>query len=455
VAWHFYHPLVRRLANSLQLEQELAADALGAQYAGGRMLYLRSLAQIALRQDSKSLYWPARAFLPAHGTLMKRIIMLQTKERTPGPWTVRMSRILTGTLLFGTALAVSTWRGPSQSLAADGSVQKEEAMPVATTVILGGLRREPFDLTYAPRDAIGLIAFRPAEIFAAPGMQAGADLVNRELAQLLQESRLPDLNLKIEDIDQVMGGVFIRFDEKAPEGRHGQILSSISYIRTVKPFDWKKHLHAAFPDLCEITHAGKVFYKSSKPAVFMTTSNCYFTPDDRTIVFDTENKLRRLLEGKTDAPLPYLNKEMWCRVEKDLVALAWDNRSPEIAKTAADSKDPEVGLFLRSNCQMVFGVDGPDIFRFRGLAQCASEEDGKKLVNQIQAMVQLAKGGLVQARAVLKDAAMKKEQEAAIKISKDFLDQVKIDHQGTKVFFQSEVKADMADLIPTAYQKSN
>jgi len=50
---------------------------------------------------------------------------------------------------------------------------------------------------------------------------------------------------------------------------------------------------------------------------------------------------------------------------------------------------------------------------------------------------------------------MKKEQEAAIKISKDFLDQVKIDHQGTKVFFQSEVKADMADLIPTAYQKSN
>src|SRR5262249_47446930 len=35
VALHFYHPLVRWLAGRLQLQQELAADALGALGAGG------------------------------------------------------------------------------------------------------------------------------------------------------------------------------------------------------------------------------------------------------------------------------------------------------------------------------------------------------------------------------------------------------------------------------------
>ena len=65
VVLNFYHPLVRWMAGRLQLQQEQAADAMGAQFAGGRARYLVALSSLALRQDGRSPCWPARAFLPA------------------------------------------------------------------------------------------------------------------------------------------------------------------------------------------------------------------------------------------------------------------------------------------------------------------------------------------------------------------------------------------------------
>jgi len=54
LALHFYHPLVHWLARRLRLEQELAADAWGAEASGGRETYLMTLAQMALRQDDRA-----------------------------------------------------------------------------------------------------------------------------------------------------------------------------------------------------------------------------------------------------------------------------------------------------------------------------------------------------------------------------------------------------------------
>ena len=85
-----YHPLVRWMAGRLQLQQELAADAMGARFAGGRARYLVALSRLALRQDGRSPCWPARAFLPARGTLIRRIAMLRDRipDRRPfdRPW---------------------------------------------------------------------------------------------------------------------------------------------------------------------------------------------------------------------------------------------------------------------------------------------------------------------------------------------------------------------------------
>ena len=50
VVLHFYNPLVHWLARRLRIEQELAADALGAMAAGGSGPYLKTLAMMALRR---------------------------------------------------------------------------------------------------------------------------------------------------------------------------------------------------------------------------------------------------------------------------------------------------------------------------------------------------------------------------------------------------------------------
>jgi beta-lactamase regulating signal transducer with metallopeptidase domain len=73
LALQFYHPLVHWLTKRLILQQELAADAVGALLAGGTDSYLRSLSRLALEQDTPPAYSPARAFLPSRGTLIRRI----------------------------------------------------------------------------------------------------------------------------------------------------------------------------------------------------------------------------------------------------------------------------------------------------------------------------------------------------------------------------------------------
>ena len=77
LAVNFYHPLLHWLSGRVRLEQELAADALAATVSGGRTAYLRTLAELSLRCAESHVAWPARAFLPSHGTLLRRIEMLR------------------------------------------------------------------------------------------------------------------------------------------------------------------------------------------------------------------------------------------------------------------------------------------------------------------------------------------------------------------------------------------
>ena len=58
LALHFYHPVARWMLRRLLLQQELAADALGAHFSGGREAYLAVLSRMALRQEGASC-WPA------------------------------------------------------------------------------------------------------------------------------------------------------------------------------------------------------------------------------------------------------------------------------------------------------------------------------------------------------------------------------------------------------------
>ncbi len=128
VVLNYYHPLVRWMAARLQLQQEQAADALGARFAGGPTRYLVALSSLALRQDGRSPCWPARAFLPARGTLIRRIAMLRDGSNITtlrAAWS-RARRLLTAFGLIGLTIGVATLRGPARG-AEDGPAASASA----------------------------------------------------------------------------------------------------------------------------------------------------------------------------------------------------------------------------------------------------------------------------------------------------------------------------------------
>ena len=214
VVLNYYHPLVRWMAGRLQLQQEQAADAMGAQFAGGRARYLVALSSLALRQDGRSPCWPARAFLPARGALIRRIAMLRDESKTRQSdrplSTVR--RMLTLFGLLGLTIGVATLRGPARG-AGDGPSSAAEAVGAAPQL------RDPsksFVAPYVREGTDGAAVIRPAAAFRHKGLDPLFALYRRELGEDLamvaktlkvDTSRRGFLNLRLQDIEWVTTSV--------------------------------------------------------------------------------------------------------------------------------------------------------------------------------------------------------------------------------------------------------
>ena len=180
VVLNYYHPMVRWLAARLHLEQELAADALGAQFAGGRSSYLLALSRLALEQEERPSSWPARAFLPARGTLIRRITMLKNDhelERAGRSLVESPSRLATALGLLALTVGVASWKPPAQA---------QEYKLGTIDVSAGVTRRTPsFPISYVPAGKLGIVAFHPAAIARQPGMGALATLYRERLLDSL------------------------------------------------------------------------------------------------------------------------------------------------------------------------------------------------------------------------------------------------------------------------------
>ena len=149
VVLHFYNPLVHWLARRLRIEQELAADAWGATAAGGSGTYLTTLASMALRQDDRAANWAARPFLPARGTLLRRIEMLRDRKL---PQTFSFSwpkQIALWSLLAMLGLFIAGLRVPGTSLATADAAPPLAFVPESPAAAAS----QPIDLAYVPADS--------------------------------------------------------------------------------------------------------------------------------------------------------------------------------------------------------------------------------------------------------------------------------------------------------------
>lgn len=323
VALHFYHPLAHWFLSRMRLQQELAADDWGARLAGGSPVYLATLAEMALRQADRPLRWPARAFLPARGTLMKRIEMLRDHKPHRQPAASPAFRTATCAILAALGLAVAGYRGAEAPRAAHAQPASEPAA--------GRADHMPYDLTFVPAATDILVAVRPAEITAEPALRPLVDVIKN-----LHDARLA-FDLPLDDLEQVVM-VWLRSTPARGRGPSSGVgRPSAIILRAAKPRDWSAVVTQFLGESEPVELDGRACRRSLRGSERF----CTLAADDRTVIFATETDLRFLIQT-SGRPARHAWDEAWSRSGTGQVTVAFGSASlgARIERQMGDSNTP-------------------------------------------------------------------------------------------------------------------
>ena len=379
---HFWHPLVHLLVRQFQIQQELAADATAASVAGGSAGYLRALARLALQSDGRAHGWPAPALLSPKGTLLRRVEMLRFAERVSHRPISRTRRRLTLGLICGLTVAAAALRCPvPQSLAESAP---DLAKPVPAQVA-------PFDLSLLDldhdSDAVGAYGMRPAAIFHRPSTEPWCRDLNQFIDEFGKPLELGRFGLHVEDVEQVMGRVYVKAGNKPGKGA---IMFSVNVLRMSRDVDWDNLRDQEGAKLKKHQWKGQTYVSVALPPAFLQFATgirgdgYFWAPGARTLIFDTEDNIKRLIEAKTGHFKPARPgfAAGWERLSRGLLVIALDKNTPWRAKVALMTrtdikeslKETEAGTaeydllfnalrFCKSASQVVVGCAGGDDFQ--------------------------------------------------------------------------------------------
>jgi hypothetical protein len=441
VVMHFYHPFVYWLASRLKLQQELAADAMGALHAGGAHVYRQSLARLVLRQDGLPLPRPARAFLPAQGTLMRRIAMLRDKDvasPTRSSWKVRFGL----PAIFGmVALGMSTLRLPAY-----------QDVPAQNLSAANSPARTEFCRAYVPHDADGVLSLRPAEMVARPEIKQLISQHHKEteaaIASLLEEFGLEDVQNAphVEDVEQVVAGLYFGFNPQLAKGtQHSLVMSGVT-IRTTHDYDWKKLITSVSKtaiELAEIQHAGHSYYKVTKSPVSLGIRPiCLLIPDSRTVVVDIEKNIQAILDSGNRQIDSW--PEGCKRASRSLIAVTFHNENNTYgSRMKGDpSLTPEIASVLKNIQHLVLGIDGQDELTFDARIRCASPAAAASTAEVVKKGLDLAKSYFKNPKS---DATA--DQKAAMLRLQSLINALHVELANSEVGAQAKVKMTIWDLV--------
>ncbi len=426
VAMHFYHPIVHWLARRLRLEQELAADALGAEAVGGREAYLITLAQMALRQDDRAIAWAARPFLPGRGAFLRRIDMLRNPRQFRPAAMSRGRQVAIVALIGSVGLLFAGLRGPAGESLAQGPAKPAKAEGAAE-----------IDWSYIPASAAAVAVIRPADVLARPEMQPLLKLLNE------QAGVSKNLGLNVEDIAEIKLALP---NFPAPGGPPP---SPIVVMRTKQAHDWKSFGDKSLGNGEQVNVGGKSYFKSANSP----RPSAYFLPDDRTIVLAPEAQVQRVLitgkaaSGKPDWAAEWPAGEAVAMVNMSLlnaaIGPALKQPPPEAAVLGSFSPLWEQTERVYVSAKISEGL------QLQMLAQCRTPEQAQQVGNTLEAGVTLAKNMLSQLANQLASAPQPPPQAGAIlalsDLGTEILKRAELKTEATVVRLQSQTELDVAD----------
>jgi beta-lactamase regulating signal transducer with metallopeptidase domain len=428
---HFYHPLVRWLIAQMRWRQEAAADDLAATATGGRSIYLKALAGLALRLPARM---PAGAalILPAMtgGTFLRRIHMLRGAEKKP---LTPLARGLLVAFLAAIGLLVSAWRGPAQSSSSEAPAAK----------------LEPFELGYLVPHAKGLVAVRPSVWLAQPGMDKAAKKIDEMFADLHKMGiDVPD-EFKPSNIEQIVGNLhFATAGTGKPGSRSVMIGTTSIFVRFHKEVDGPGLLRSLIGELKEERKGDCTIYRLGTLPVLGPLPVAMFMPDRRTMVLIADEKEdaahRQIQEVAATRKRDWGSG--WKQLERAPFAVVLDNTDGNYAtRYAKDVEDlPEMKSILKDLRFASLGIELGDNRPVRVVLDAKSAEAAKTMEKY---GTKLLMDGLAKVREEAKEDDADAVERVWLKLSTELVESRRVHMQGSRVEWLLYSSVRVRDLI--------
>lgn len=383
---HFYHPLVHWLVSRLRLEQELAADARASSVTGGPQTYLVTLAELALREPESKVAWPARAFLPSRGTLLRRIEMLKNspaRSQLFATWRRRL--VIALTLIAG--IVVAGIRRPESGNAMAAEPATAEPATTATTTV----QSDKFNFENVDPSTVLIVAMRPAQLAARDEL--------KPLLKFITESVDPEvLGFGVADIDQFM--VVGSPREGSDPGRMGP---PVMEVRTLKDVDFGPFIQHFLGETTSQTIAGLTVQAVGDVNARPNTEAAWIV-DGRTIIRGPFSGIAKMAAAKKANAAGPAWLERTTAVQSGEIALAMDVSFPraEIQQTFQRNPNPMLGMVAplwQKTDLLIGGVDLSKNLALTLHGWAGDEQSAKDITNSLNALLPVAQGLLQGSRA--------------------------------------------------------
>jgi hypothetical protein len=352
-------------------------------------------------------------------------------------------------LFLALTLTASALRGPVRQALAAPDAAREAAAEVV-----------PFDLSLVALDddkeASGDFGIRPAALLKRPGMAPVLRLVNAQVDTLTALLKTGGVGLHAEDIEQVMGRIYFRGENKT--GKRA-LMMSVSLLRITRDMDWDKLRRECGPNMKQHRWKGQTYVSLPLTPFLRGLTGvrgdcCLWAPDARTLVCDSEEVIKARIEARASGSRPALPGYAtgWHLVSRGLFALALDNRGrrmlsrtmteSELKEALADPHKPEYHMahFYQNVSGVVAGIAGGDDCRFDLRASAETPEAAAEMARDCEALLAEARKAVRKAEPGAK-APDPAEAAAALRFVRTALDRAAVRHDGAVVTVHAEAES--------------
>ncbi|MGE0760482.1 MAG: M56 family metallopeptidase, partial [Pirellulaceae bacterium] len=248
LALYWYHPGMHQLVRRLQLQQEIAADALAVMTTQDPHRYLKVLAAMWLRHDDFLIAGLAQRFLATTSTFSTRIAMLRVKD---GPSTPGISRWLRNCIIAvsaGSTLLTATFR----TGAADERPSSELTRPAASDISpaaqsnLRDAGTTPTVPVPSSRVPLGVLVVRPAQFFRLAGTEPWLSPLNREIAAALRDMTEGNIEAHADYVEEAV--LLVRYDARLrPNGDRHSLSFELESLQAARGVDVAACFQRVFP----------------------------------------------------------------------------------------------------------------------------------------------------------------------------------------------------------------